>query len=260
VGTVPPAAGASLGRARSWDDDEPFDVLSDRPIPGYDDGYDDLPPEDEEDGARRHRLVVFGLPLLALALVVALAWWIGDALLSVSGTVDDTPEGSTPSASAPADGSAAETPAGAAATIANADVFDPEGDGEPENNQDVPLAYDGDPSTAWSTLTYRGSPAFGNLKPGVGLVLDLGAAQQLAGVTLASTTPGSTVEIRTAEAFGATLDDFAPAADGTVEGDTDFAFEEPVSAQFVLVWITGLVDNGEGFKADIAEITVQTAG
>jgi eukaryotic-like serine/threonine-protein kinase len=235
-------------------------VLSNRPVPGYDDGYDDLPPEDEEDGARRHRLVVFGLPLLALALVIALAWWIGDALLSVSGSVDDDVQGSTPSASAPAGGSAGATPAGASAAIANADVFDPEGDGEPENNQDVPLAYDGDPSTAWSTLTYRGSPAFGNLKPGVGLVVDLGAAQQLAGVTLASTTPGANVEIRTAEALGTTLDDFAPAAGGTVEDETDFAFEEPVSAQFVLVWITGLVDNGEGFNADIAEITVQTAG
>ena len=45
-----------------------------------------------------------------------------------------------------------------------------------------------------------------------------------------------------------------------MEDETDFAFEEPVSAQFVLVWITGLVDNGDGFTADIAEITVQTAG
>ena len=181
-------------------------------------------------------------------------------MVSVSGSVDDTPEGSTPSASAPADGSAGGTPAGAAATIAKAEVFDPEGDGEPENDQDVSLAHDGDPATAWSTLTYRGSPAFGNLKPGVGLVLDLGGAQQLAGVTLASTTPGATVEIRTAEVPGGTLDDFALAADGTVEDDTEFTFEQPVSAQFVLVWITGLVDNGEGFTADIAEITVQTAG
>ena len=177
----------------------------------------------------------------------------------MSGSVDD-PEGSTPSASAPADGSAGGTPAGAAATIAKADVFDPEGDGAPENNPDVPLAYDGNPSTAWSTVTYRGSPAFGNLKAGVGLVLDLGTAQELAGVTLASTTPGATVEIRTAERPAAELDGFALAADGTVEDETEFAFEEPVNAQFVLVWITGLVDNGEGFNAGIAEITVQTAG
>jgi hypothetical protein len=173
--------------------------------------------------------------------------------------VDETPEGSTPSASAPADGSAGEIPAGAPAPIAGAEVFDPEGDGEPENNREVPLAFDSDPATAWSTLTYRGSPAFGNLKPGVGLLLDLGSAQELAGVTLTSTTPGATVEIRTADAPGGALDDFAPGANGTVEGDTEFAFEEPVTAQYVLVWITGLVDNGDGFRADIAEITVQTA-
>ena len=261
AGAVVPAAGAY--GARSWsegDDDRPFGVLGDGSLPGYDDGYDDVPPEDEEDGARRHRLVVIGLPLLALALVVALAWWIGDALLSVSGSVDDTPEGSTPSASAPADGSAGGAPAGSPATITAADVFDPEGDGEPENDQDVPLAYDGDPATAWSTLTYRGSPAFGNLKPGVGLLLDLGDTQQLAGVTLTSTAPGATVEIRTGETAGAALDDFELATDGTVDGETELAFEEAVAARYVLVWVTGLVPVSDGFSADLAEITVQTAG
>ena len=269
AGMVAPSGGAYAGHGavqgstRSWernDDDEPFGVLQNRPLPGYDDGYDDLPPEDEEDGARRHRLVVFGLPLLALAVVIALAWWIGDALLSVSGSVDDDVQGSTPSVSAPAAGSAEAAPAGAAATIVNADVFDPEGDGEPENDQDVPLAYDGDPTTAWSTLTYRGSPAFGNLKPGVGLLLDLGGAQQVAAVTLTSTVPGATVEIRTGDQAAGSLDGFTPAADGTIEGETALAFDEPVEARYVLVWLTGLVESGEGFSADLAEIEVQTAG
>ena len=86
-------------------------------------------------------------------------------------------------------------------SIASADVFDPEGDGEPENDQDVPLAYDSDPATAWSTLTYRGSPAFGNLKPGVGLLLDLGNPQQARIVELRFFT-GLTVE-ETAEVLGA---------------------------------------------------------
>ena len=265
AGTVAPSGGAYAGGAttRAWggsDDENPLGVLGDRPLTGDDDGYDDVTPEDDEDGARRHRLVVFGIPLLALALVVAVAWWIGDALLSVSGTVDDTPEGSTPSASAPADGSAEQTPAGAPAAITAADVFDPEGDGEPENDQAVPLAYDGNPATSWSTLTYRGSPAFGNLKSGVGLLLDLGDAQQLAGVTLVSTTPGATVEIRTGDTAGAALDDFAPAADGTIEGETALAFAEPVEARYVLVWVTGLVPVSDGFSADLAEVTVQTAG
>jgi putative peptidoglycan lipid II flippase len=53
-------------------------------------------------------------------------------------------------------------------------VFDPGGDGAPENNDEVPLSFDGDPVTAWPTLTYQGSPAFGNLKDGVGVVYDLG--------------------------------------------------------------------------------------
>jgi eukaryotic-like serine/threonine-protein kinase len=267
AGTVAPRAGAYAGSrgtgvpplsADGWSD-EPFGVLADDRARGYDD-YDDRSfADDEVDGASRHKLVVVGLPLLALALVIALAWWIGSALLSVSGDLDG--QGSLPSASAPtADASAAQTPAGDAIPVVNPEVFDPEGDGQPENDQDVKLAIDGDPTTAWSTLTYRGSPAFGNLKPGVGLLLDLGDAQSVAAVTVISTTPGATVEIRTGDEPADDLDGFTPVADGTVEGETAFAFDKPVTARYVLVWITGLVDGPEGFHADIAEVSVQAAG
>ncbi|MET0765369.1 MAG: hypothetical protein ABWY29_10915 [Blastococcus sp.] len=262
AGTVSPRAGSYAGRpptpTDAWSEDEevPFGVLADGSTGEYDD--DDRSPDDE-DGASRHKLVVVGLPLLALALVIALAWWIGSALMSVSGDVDG--QGSTPSASAPtSDTGAAQTPAGEAIPITTADVFDPEGDGEPENNQDAPLAFDGNPGTAWSTLTYRGSPAFGNLKPGVGLLLDLGGEQSVGSVALVTDTPGATVEIRTAAEAADDLDGFDPAADGTLEAETEFAFDEPVTSRYVLVWITGLVDSPEGFSADIAEVTVQAAG
>ena len=165
AGTVAPSAGAYAGPrpagapTRSWDSDDhdgPLGVLGDRPLPDYDDGYDDLPPEDEEDGAKRHRFVVIGLPLLALALVVALAWWIGNALLSVSGDIDD-PVGSTPSASAPAErlGRGGPRPGTPVADRRPPSVFDPQGDGDPDHPEDVPLAYDGDPATAWATYEYR---------------------------------------------------------------------------------------------------------
>jgi hypothetical protein len=267
AGTVRPSGGAYGGPGpagppnRGWDSDDRggFGVLGDRPLPGYDDGYDDLPPEDEEDGARRHRLVVIGLPLLALALVVALAWWIGNALLSVSGDIDD-PVGSTPSASASADGSATDSPEGATVPIAAASVFDPQGDGDPDNPGDVPLAYDGDPATAWSTYEYRGSAEFGNLKDGLGLLLDLSTAQELAGVTLTSTVPGATVEILTGNSAAAALDGFERATEGRIQGETALAFDEPVNARYVLVWITALVPSEGGFSADIAEIAIQPAG
>jgi hypothetical protein len=68
------------------------------------------------------------------------------------------------------------------------------------------------------------------------------------------------VEIRTGNAADGDLDSFRVAAAGTVEGETEFTFDEPVSAQYVLVWITGLVSSENGFSADIAEVTVHAAG
>jgi hypothetical protein len=265
AGSVAPRAGAYAPRGgppapppdtrSAADDDRSFGMLSDEPV----DEYDDYDPTEDEDGASRHKLVVVGLPLLALALVVGLAWWIGSALLSVAPAADEV--GSLPSATSPAQSSAPESPvAGAPVPVTDVSVFDPGGDGAPENDHNAPLAVDGDPSTTWSTLTYRGSPAFGNLKPGVGLLLDLGSEQDVVGVTVVSTTPGAMAEIRTGDAPGGALDAFAPAAAGTLERENEFAFEEPVSTRYVLVWFTGLVDAPDGFSADLAEVTVSAAG
>lgn len=270
AGSVSPASGAYAGSSIAGPPpryDERFDVLDegsdyDEPFPGEDD--------DDEDGARRHRLAVIGLPLLALLVVIGLAWWFGKEVISVAGDVDETP-GSTPSASAPAEEPEPEpepdtdagtdvVTAGAVVPIAGGDVFDPQGDGDPDNPGNVPLAFDGDPTTSWSTYTYRGTPAFGNLKDGVGLRLDLGSAQELGAVTVTSPSSGATVEIRTAETAGGSIDAFDVAAAGELQGETEFAFEGPVSAQYVVVWLTGLVPSEGGFSADIAEVTVQSAG
>ena len=246
---------------RAWSDaDSTFGVLDD----GYA-GYGGPPTgetdTDDVDGARRHKAAVIGLPLLALLVVIALAWWVGSTLLDVTGSVD-TVDGSAPPARSSAAGSQApgSAAAGAAIPIAAAEVFDPEGDGEPENDSKVPLAYDGDSSTAWSTLEYRGSPDFGNLKDGVGLRLDLGTTQSVAGVTITSIAPGATVEIRTADEPADSLDGFAKAADATLEDSTDVTFSKPVTARFVLVWVTGLVSSEGGYSADIAEVAVHAAG
>src|SRR5215213_4989718 len=97
AGFVAPAAGAYAGTPAALPNSGP-DTWS-----GVLEG--DEPADTDEDGARRHRLLVFGLPLLALIVVVALAWWVGSTLLNVTDSVDDV-EGSTPSASASANGSA----------------------------------------------------------------------------------------------------------------------------------------------------------
>jgi hypothetical protein len=203
-----------------------------------------------------------GLTLLALAVVVALAYWFGSSVLSVAGSVDDV-EGSEPSAgTSVAQGSQApEAPtAGAPVAITAGSVYDPFGDGDPDHPEDVQQSFDGNAATDWTTYRYLGGADFGGLKPGVGVVYDLGSEQSIASVTIATTQPGSTMEIRTGDAPDGDIDSFTVAAKGTVESSTDLTFEKAVTTRYVLVWITGLVPVQDGAQADLAEVTVHAAG
>jgi putative peptidoglycan lipid II flippase len=262
---LPPVPGVPLGGARPAADEEDDldwgETFSD----------DDPAAAAEAPTPARRRLTVIGLLLLALALVVGFALWFGTNVLSVAGNVEQV-HGSSPSAtgtSAAASGgtatgsaprSAPAPVAGAPVPITAAAVFDPYGDGESENAKAAPKSFDGNPATAWTTLNYRGSADFGHLKPGVGIVYDLGSAKPLAGVTLTTTLPGSTVEVRTASTPGTTLDAFPVAASGRLTGTDQLAFSAPVTARYVLVWVTGLVSGSDGFAADLAEVTVTAAG
>jgi hypothetical protein len=228
-----------------------------RSEPYTDTGSADLP-ETEEPGARR-RLAFIGVSILALAVVIALAWWIGTNVLTVADSVDEVPGSTPPAGSSSAQSSSAAAQPGAPIAIVSADVFDPEGDGQPENDGDVPLSYDNDPSTSWSTLEYRGSPAFGNLKDGVGIMYDLGSDQNIAGVTLTTSTPGIKVEVRTGENPDGDLDSYAVGATGTVDDTTDLTFDKPAKGRFLLVWVTGLVPSEGGFQGDLAEVVVHAA-
>jgi hypothetical protein len=264
--TLPPVPGRRMARP-----------LAARPTPVVDD-EDDLdweetfPDEDEADDepapTARRRLAVIGLPLLALAMIVAIGWWVGTNVLTVASSVDSEGTGSVPGAgttagsstagsSAAGETAAPPAPAGAPLPVSAAAVFDPFGDGEPENDDDVPLTTDGDPATAWSTLNYRNSPDFGNLKDGVGVVYDLGSEQAVAGVQVRTTKPGSSVEIRTGGTPEGDLDGFTVAASGQLGGDDELAFDAPVTTRYVLVWVTDLTAQGSVFSADLAEVTIE---
>jgi hypothetical protein len=258
------ASARNAAYAGSDFDAEPFDVLAaDEGSDGYESDYDDVAEdEDEDEHTTGHRLVVVGLPLLALAVVIALAYWFGSSVLSVAGSVDDV-EGSTPSASASAEPPAEEEPEaaspGAPIAIAGGSVYDPFGDGDPDHPEDVPLSHDGDPATDWATYRYLGGTDFGGLKPGVGVVYDLGSEQSIAAVGLTTTLPGTTVEIRTGTAPDGPLESFAVATSGELQGTTELTLEEPATARYLLVWITGLVPVEDGAQADLAEVVVRAA-
>jgi hypothetical protein len=255
----PPGAGADDG------DDGIFGVL---PVTGPDEtfsgsGYDadlaDGPAADEK--VARHRAVVAGFWLLALAVVAVLAWYVGSSLMSVAGSVGGNHGSTPPVISSSGSGSASAPPAaGAPLKIVSASVFDPEGDNQPDHPSQVPLSYDGNPSTAWKTVDYKGSAHFGNLKKGEGILFDLGTEQKIASVTVTSIRPGAAVEARTGNDPHGSVDSFTTDATGTVQGSTDLHFTTTVSSRYVLVWITGLVPDNGTFSADLAEVAIHAAG
>ena len=76
----------------------------------------------------------------------------------------------------------------------------------------MPRTFDGDPAHRLVDPQLPRLADFGGLKPGVGVVYDLGSEQSLAGVTITTTLPGSTVEVRTGGAPDGALDAFPVAA------------------------------------------------
>jgi serine/threonine-protein kinase len=134
--------------------------------------------------------------------------------------------------------------------------FDPQGQGT-ENQAAVANAFDGDPQTSWRTEGYA-SPSFGNLKSGVGFWVDLGARHTLERVEVVTTTPGISYELRVADAPTAIPEGWRRvAAVAAAGGRDDLRFDEPQTARYLLIWVTGNLQPIEGrHRAAFSEVTV----
>ncbi|MGO1974179.1 MAG: hypothetical protein ACTH2Q_14585, partial [Propionibacteriaceae bacterium] len=152
--------------------------------------------------------------------------------------------------------------------IVDAVDFDPEADNGSgdENPDEVPLAHDGDPETRWRTLAYKNNPQMGGLKPGVGLVLDLGEAREVGSVGLVLTGAGTAVEVRVPANDPASLSEppLETEADWRTVGADDKAgasasigLAEKVTTRFVLVYLTSLPkEDGIDYRGAIHEVEV----
>jgi len=115
-------------------------------------------------------------------------------------------------------------------------------------------AVDLDPSTAWVTDRYNSSH-FGGLKPGVGLLVDLGASTAVTSVQVQLTAAGAGVELRAADTPAATADGYRVVAQnadaGPVATLTPAAGER---ARYWLVWLTALPGQDSGYREGISEL------
>ncbi|MEL4356454.1 MULTISPECIES: protein kinase family protein [unclassified Luteococcus] len=146
--------------------------------------------------------------------------------------------------------------------------FDPTGDGGngEENPSQVKLAFDGNPATAWQSLVYLGDPKLGRLKPGVGLVVDLGQRQKVSGVKLTLKGSPTAVQLRVPADTGS---DSAPAtsqkqwttvASQSAAGtSTELKPDQAVETRYLLIYLTSLPKvSGNRYQAAIAEIEVNS--
>jgi serine/threonine protein kinase len=204
-------------------------------------------------GFLRHegRLLGWVLALVAVAAVlVAVGLTLAkDDLGNLFG--EDPPGGTSrsPATSAPA------TPI----KVADASSFDPDGDGQ-ENTNMADFAIDSDRTRGWQTEGYNQNFGPDGIKPGVGLILDLGRPQEVGKLALTlAPTGGSQVTI-----YGA--DDSVPSSlDGwtsltgdpqTVTARKSFSLKGG-SHRYLMIWFSSLPQDDEGkYRGGVTSVSL----
>jgi putative peptide zinc metalloprotease protein len=225
------------------------------------------------------------LPMAATALLAAAALAAHWGLLRLPGHVGGGPgpaAATSPAASILATSSPATTApspvrtagttrpavlAGGVLTPVSAHGFDalasPGSDPGDENDDEAQYAIDGNPTTAWSTQYYFGSPFFADLKKGTGLILDMGGQVRLSSITITfGPAPGADVAIEVGNndtLAAATLSTFTTVATADDIGGTfTFTTTSPASGRYVLIWFTKLPPYGAGkYAAQIYNIVIR---
>lgn len=205
-----------------------------------------------EDTSRNGRAAMgraaWGLAALLLAVGIGLAAW---QAVSLMGGKDGSPS---------ADPSATESSNGQSPLkVAGVQAFDPPPGGNGEENDDrAGRVLDGNTATVWTTKTYKEQFGPAGLKPGVGLVLDLGKAGTARSVAVALRGSGTDLQLRVADQRSDRLDDYKLVAQvSNASGLVELRPDQPQQGRYLLVWLTAIPDAGLGFQGQIAEISVR---
>jgi hypothetical protein len=138
--------------------------------------------------------------------------------------------------------------------------FDPEGRDGTEQPGTVQNAFDSDPTTAWLTDGY-GSAAFGGLKKGVGLLVDLGTPTRVASVQVGLLSPGAGLELRSSDQPADSADAFTTLdREGNAKQVATLVPTSARPARYWLIWLTSLPKGDRGrYRDGIAELVFNRA-
>lgn len=218
----------------------------------------------ERERSQRMMWIMVGLGILAALVVGIVIWWMvsifapgaSDEPLDEQQNIGLTSETTAPPAAPIGPNVPAATEAGAPVPATAVTVFSPEG--TPDGISSAGSVLDRDPATVWRTDQYF--QQFPALKKGVGLMATLPTPARISAVSIDSPSAGTTVEIRTSPTESPTLDQTQLIGSARLDaGVTTIPVRTDQAARYVLVWVTGLGNNGGQFQSAIGELTFEAA-
>ncbi|GAA2635768.1 protein kinase family protein [Paractinoplanes durhamensis] len=241
-----------------------------------DDDYEDVGPLRFTQGnataepARNNKKIIIGVGALAVIALIGLVFGIRAITSSGSPATTSTTEANAGNNTSGDSEAPAPTPQQIKLTADMVRIVDPP-PGDRSDADEAKNVIDGNPDTAWETHRFN-TAKFGNLKPGMGVLINLGTPRNLADIRVETSSPGVGMEIRTGAADpgndstgdGKVATTFKklgePDADSKGDGTNRIfnVFDANTKYQYVLVWITELpqADNGDRFQVSVNEISV----
>jgi serine/threonine protein kinase len=244
------AMASALSRAAAWDSERGSLLVGPPPAlqaPGE---------AAHAPGFLRHEGHWLGWTLVVVGLVAALV--VIGASLNSRGVISLPGTHQAPARTSPKTTAQPATPI----SIVGARAYDPYGSPPEENDSHAGRAIDQDPVTSWQTERYQRSPNFGNLKRGVGIILDVGNPKQARQLDLQLVNGGSNIEVYGSNSVPPNFEGWSGnklATRPDAPKDATIDFNGDASYQYYLVWFTRLppVSRSE-FQDGIAEATLRS--
>ena len=211
--------------------------------------------------SRTGRVLKWAVSALLIAALGLGSWQLADALMDRSDKTDDTGNTKTTDGN---DKNGNKAKPAKPLTIQGAQEYVAEGDAQ--HPGDVDKTYDSSTSTGWRTNSYKDGPKI-LIKPGVGIVYDLGSAQEVSAATLSLRYGGdhTTIELYATDSLSSATPLSSMKRLGTATTRTTSAkvsVDKPVKSRYVLVWLTAMPQSGAdsanysdaGFKQAITDV------
>jgi len=208
------------------------------PHPGVTQPVPSPPPPLQSRTGRALKWAVSALLIAALGLG---SWQLADALMDRGGKSDENQDQTND------DGDKNSTAPKPTKTLSIEDAAEYVAEGDAQHPGDVKLTYDSSMTTGWRTSSYKDGPKI-VIKPGVGIVYDLGSAQEVSAATLSLRYGGNhtTAELYAADSLTpSSLDSLKKIGSATTNSTTaTVKAGKPVKSRYVLVWLTALPYSG----------------